>query len=169
MTCFSCRVAAKIDIVICKYICVVFILETQLTNFLTSTWPELACSLSAHSWLVSCTVSVPWCGPSLSTHRHHFVLYSPSLCYGLSGDWATVKTKGKKTLKMNGSCGCRLSSTEIRVIKRNAAGAVWQNPPHTYPPTHPPQERFSVSAGATQSGRDSKYSTVKCRMLSPVV
>lgn len=32
MTCFSYRVAAKFDIVICKYICVVFILETHLTN-----------------------------------------------------------------------------------------------------------------------------------------
>lgn len=76
---------------------------------------------------------------------------------------------------MNTSCSCRrrLSSTEIRVIKRNAAGVYGRIPIPTYlpthPPTHPPQERFSVSAGATQSGRDSKYSTVKCRMLSPVV
>lgn len=127
VTCFSYRAAAKFDIVICKYICVVFILETQLTTFLTSTWPKLACSLSAHLWLVSCTVSVPWSGPP-RTHRHHFVLYCPSLFHRLSGDWTTVKKR--KITKECCCCRHRLSSTEIRVIKRNAEGTVWQPPPY---------------------------------------
>ena len=44
--------------------------------------------------------------------------------------------------------------------KEECRGRSMAESPHTYLPTHPPQERFSVSAGATQSGRDSKYSTV---------
>lgn len=164
MTCFSCRVAAKFDIVICKYIVLFLFWKHNSPTFLTSTWPELACSLSAQpvTHVLSCKCTVV--RSSSNTHRHHFVLYSPSLCYRLSGDWGcckerkeTIKKKEKKELWLQ----AQAKQYRDQSYKRNAAGTVWQNTPiPTYLPTHPPQERFSVSTGATQSGRDSKYSTV---------
>lgn len=160
MTCFSYRVAAKFDHVICKYICVVSILETQLTTFLTSTWPELACSLSAHPWLVSCTVSVPWA--ALLEHTQTPLCTVLSFTLLSSRDWATLKKRKNKKIECELWLQAQAKQYRDQSYKEECRGTVWQNPPYlpTYPPTHPPQERFSVSAGATQSGRDSKYSTV---------
>lgn len=169
MTCFSYRAAAKFDSAICKSICVVFILGTQLTTSLTSSWPELACSLSAQPWLVSCSVSVPWSGPP-RTHTditlHCLLLDSDLASAGTEPLYRKGKKKMRKKKKASCGCRCRLSSTELS-YKEECRGRCTAEYPHTY--LHPPQERFSVSAGATKSGRDSKYSTILCRMLSPVV
>lgn len=165
MTCFSYRVAAKFSDVISVNTFVLFLFWKHISpTFLTSTWPRAEpAAFQLSPWLMSCTVSVPWSGPRTHTDTPLCAVLSslPSSQWGLSSS----KKRKNFVIKERVSCSCRrrLSSTEIRVIKRNAAGAVWHNtPPYlpTYLPTHPPQERFSVSAGATQSGRDSKYSTV---------
>lgn len=136
MTCFSYRVAAKIDIVICKYICVVFILETQLTNFLTSTWPELACSLSAHSWLVSCTVSVPWCGPSLSTHTPLCTVLSFTLLWSQWG-LSHCKDERKKNTKNEWELWLQAKQYRDQSYKEECCRrGMAESPP--YLPTHPP-------------------------------
>lgn len=128
------------------FLCFLF-LETQLTNFLTITWPELACSLSAP---VTCVLYCKWSGPP---RAHTGATLLCTRLHPLWSQWGLSHCKERKTPVKRGRCEqyTDQSNKEERCRRRMA-----ESPP--YLPTHP--RSASVSAGAAQSGRDSKYSTV---------
>lgn len=87
--------------------------DTHLTTFLASSWPELACSLSAHPWLVSRTVSVPWSGSSWNTHSHtHTNTHTPSATH-----LNFYRDSKKNKIPMRARCSHRLKQSWV--IKRN--------------------------------------------------